>query len=153
MKDGWMNANDWNQWTSLGELNQSYHNFLATEYTNEIHSSLGESPKERFLRDIRLIKFVEKGRLDTAFLNRTTRKVSATATVSIFNTEYEVPQHFIGTKKLELRYNPLDIGRLYVYQNGKQTAQAMPVKKVDNAGRKRQTNICYSQMDGGTAHV
>lgn len=51
MKDGWMNANDWNQWSSLKELNESYQNFLATEYTNETHSSLGISPKERYLKD------------------------------------------------------------------------------------------------------
>jgi putative transposase len=152
MKDGWMNANDWNQWSSLKELNESYQNFLATEYTNETHSSLGISPKERYLKDIKQIKFVEKEQLEAAFLNRTTRNASATATVSIFNTEYEVPQQFIR-KKIELRYNPFDTGKLYVYENGKQIAEAMPVKKVENAQRKRQTNICYAKMDGGSGDV
>lgn len=152
MKDGWMNANDWNQWSSLKELNESYQNFLAQEYTNEIHSSLGISPKERYLKDIKQIKFVEKEQLEAAFLNRTTRKVTATATVSIFNTEYEVPQQFIR-KKIELRYNPFDTARLFVYQDGKQIAEAMPVKKVENAQRKRQTNIYYAKMDGGGGHV
>lgn len=152
MKDGWMNANDWNQWSSLKELNGSYQNFLATEYTNEVHSSLEISPKERYMKDINKIKFVEKEQLEAAFLNRTTRKVTATATVAIFNTEYEVPQEFIR-KKIELRYNPFDTSRLYVYQDGKQMAEAVPVKKVENSQRKRQTNICYAKMDGGSGHV
>ena len=152
MKDGWMNANDWNRWTSLKELNESYQDFLAEEYTNEIHSSLGISPKERYLRDISQIKFVEKEQLDKAFLNRTTRKVTATATVSMLNTEYEVPQQFIG-KKIELRYDPSDPSKLYVYQEGKLAAEAIPVRKVENAQRKRKTNISYAQMDGGGNHV
>jgi putative transposase len=152
MKDGWMNANDWNQWSSLKELNDSYQNFLATKYTNEMHSSLGMSPKERYLKDMNQIKFVEKEQLEAAFLNRTTRKVTATATVSIFNTEYEVPQEFIR-KKIELRYDPFNTARLYVYQDGKQVSEAIPVKKVENTQRKRQTNICYAKMDGGSGHV
>lgn len=152
MKDGLMNANDWNQWSSLKELNESYQIFLSTEYTNEVHSSLGMSPRERFLKDIKRIKFIEKEQLDAAFLNRTTRKVSATATVSIFNAEYEVPQHFIG-RKIELRYDPFNTAMLYVYQEGKQAAQALPVRKVENSQRKRRTNICYAKMDGGGSHV
>lgn len=152
MKDGWMNSNDWNQWSSLKELNESYQHFLSTEYTNAMHSALGMSPKERYLKDWEHIKFIEKEQLENAFLNRTTRKVSATATISIFNTEYEVPQQFIG-KKIELRYDPFDITKLYVYQDGKRVASTMPVKKVENTQRKRQTNICYGKMDGGNRYV
>jgi len=110
------------------------------------------SPKERYLLDFKQIRFVERELLETAFLNRTMRKVSATATVAIFNTEYEVPQHFIGMK-IELRYDPFNTGRLYVYQEGKQVAESVPVRKVENAQRKRQTNICYAKMDGGRDHV
>jgi hypothetical protein len=113
---------------------------------------LGVSPKERYLKDINQIKFVEKEQLEAAFLNRTTRKVTATATVSIFNTEYEVPGQFTR-KKIELRYDPFDTARLYVYQDGKQIAEAIPVKKVENTQRKRQINICYAKMDGGSSHV
>ncbi|MFV0342368.1 MAG: DDE-type integrase/transposase/recombinase [Anaerocolumna sp.] len=35
MKDGWMNAKDWRQWSTLEDINKSYQNFLDTEYTNE----------------------------------------------------------------------------------------------------------------------
>ena len=113
---------------------------------------MGISPKERFLKDIQQIKFIEKEQLEAAFLNRTTRKVTATVTVSVLNTDYEVPQQFIH-KKIELRYNPFDTSRLFVYQDGKQIAEAVPVKKVENTQRKRQTNICYAKMDGGGSHV
>lgn len=146
MKDGWMNANDWNRWNSLKDVNESYENFLSKDYTNEVHSSLGISPKERYLKDIKLIKFVEKDILDLAFLNRITRKVTATGTISIFNVEYEVPQEFIR-KKIELRYNPFDISKVFIYQAGKLIGESLPVRRVENSKRKRQTNISYANMD------
>lgn len=152
MKDGFMNANDWGIWSSLSELNKSYQEFLSCEYTNKFHSSLGMSPKERYLKDMKRIKFVEREALEVAFFNRITRKVSATALVSIFNTEYEVPQEFIH-KKIELRYDPCNTAKIYIYPKGKQAIEVFPVKKVDNSQKKRQVNICYNEMDGGNRHV
>lgn len=148
MKDGWLHAKNWNEWHSLEDINTSYQEFLAKDYTNKIHSSIGMTPKERYMKDYERITFVSKEVLDCAFLHRITRTVSKTALVSVENTKYEVEQEFIGTKKLELRYDPIHLELLFIYRNGKQVGIATPVKTTDNVKRKRKTVINYEEMDG-----
>lgn len=148
-KQGWMNAKDWSAWHSLEDVNESYQVFLQEGYNHKVHSSIGITPKQRYMQDYNRIRFVEKDTLEHAFLHRITRGVSATALVSVFNTKYEVPQHFIGEKRLELRYPPNKLEKLYIYQDFKEVGVAYPVKTTENAKRKRQTTISYGDMDGG----
>ena len=153
-KDRWMNCTDWNAFHSLEDVNNSYHEFLDTEYNNGMHSSIGMTPKERYLKDFDSLRFLEKTVIEEGFLHRITRKVTPTATVSLFKTAYEVPQQYIG-HTIHLRYRPEDLSEIYIY-DGDSTRRlhtAYPVKKLDNAKRKRRANISYGAMDGGEAHV
>ena len=153
-KDRWMHCTDWNAFHSLEDVNGSYHHFLDTEYNNSPHSSIGMSPRERYLKDFDSLRFVEKSVIEESFLHRITRKVTPTATVSLFNVSYEVPQQYIG-RTIHLRYRPEDMSEIYIYEgeSGKRLHTAKPVRKLDNAKRKRHTNISYSEMDGGGADV
>lgn len=153
-KDRWMNCTDWNLFHSLLDVNKSYHHYLDTEYNNAPHSSIGMSPRERYLKDFDTIRFVEKNRIEEGFLHRITRKVTPTATVSLYNVIYEVPQPYIG-KTISLRYRPEDMSEIYIYdgESTKRIHTVYPVKKLDNAKRKRRTNISYGAMDGGVSHV
>jgi len=153
-KDKWMHAVDWNEFHSLTDVNDSYSRFLTEEYNNYPHSSIGMTPKERYLKDFDGIKFVEKSALLESFLHRITRKVTPTATISLFNISYEVPQQYIG-RTITLRYQPEDLSEVYLYDEtkGKRLSCVKPVRKLDNAKRKRRANISYSQMDGGNRHV
>lgn len=153
-KDRWMNCTDWNSFHSLEDVNESCHHFLDTEYNHTLHSSIGMTPMERYLKDFDSLKFVEKSVVEESFLHRITRKVTPTATVSLFNVSYEVPQHYIG-KTIHLRYRPGDLSEIYVYEGegGKRLYTAKPVKKLDNTKRKRRTNISYGAMDGGERNV
>ena len=149
-----MNCTDWNTFQSLEDVNDSYHQYLDTEYNHGIHSSISMTPKERYLKDFDALRFVEKTVIEEGFLHRITRKVTPTATVSLFNTAYEVPQQYIG-HTIHLRYHPEDMSQIYIY-DGETTRRlhtAYPVKKLDNAKRKRRANIPYGSMDGGGAHV
>lgn len=154
IKDKWMNAVDWNSFHSLEELNKAYETFLSKEYTNFVHSTLGITPKERFLKDFELIRFTTPEILEESFLHRITRKVTATATISLFNISYEVPQQYIG-QTIYLRYQPEDLSEIYIYEgiSGKRLHCCKTVKKIDNAKRKRRANINYGNMDGGQHHV
>lgn len=149
-KDRWMNCTDWNAFHSLEDVNQSYWGFLDGEYNNHVHSSLGMTPKERYLKDFDGIRFIEKDILEEGFLHRIARKVTPTATVSLFNISYEVPQHYIG-HTIHLRYRPEDMSEIYIYdgETGKRLHVAEPVKRQDNTKRKRRANINYGDMDGG----
>ena len=149
-----MNCTDWNTFHSLEDVNESYHHFLDTGYNNTPHSSIGMTPKERYLKDFDSLKFVEKSVVEESFLHRITRKVTPTATVSLFHVSYEVPQHYIG-RTIHLRYRPEDLSEIYVYEGegGKRLCTAKPVRKLDNAKRKRLANISYGAMDGGGRDV
>lgn len=148
MKDGWMNAKNWKEWHSLDDVNQSYNEFLFSDYINAIHSSIGMTPKERYMKDYNRIKFVNKEELDCVFLNRITRTVNKTALVSVENRKYEVGQEFIGIKQLELRYDPMHPEILYIYRDFKQVGIANPVQIHENVKRKRKTIVNYEEMDG-----
>lgn len=154
IKDKWIHAIDWNRYGSLEELNQDYQAFLNQEYTNFFHSTLGETPKERYLKDFDLIKYKTEEELCESFLHRITRKVTPTATVSLFRISYEVPQHYIGCT-ISIRYQPEDLSEIYIYDGvtNKRLHCCCPVKKLDNAKRKRKINIPYAQMDGGDCNV
>ena len=153
-KDRWMNCTDWNTFHSLEDVNTSYHRFLDTEYNNSPHSSIGMTPKERYLKDFDSLRFLEKAAVEEGFLHRITRKVTPTATVSLFNVSYEVPQQYIG-RTIHLRYRPEDMSEIYIYDGDstKRLHTVYPVKKLDNAKRKRRANISYGSMDGGETHV
>ena len=153
-KDRWMNCTDWNTFHSLEEVNASYHRFLDTEYNNSPHSSIGMTPRERYLKDFDSLRFLERAVVEEGFLHRITRKVTPTATVSLFNVSYEVPQQYIG-RTIHLRYRPEDLSEIYIYDGDsvKRLHTVYPVKKYDNAKRKRRANISYGSMDGGVSHV
>lgn len=153
-KDRWMNCTDWNEFHSLEDVNDSYHDYLDREYNNHQHSSIGMTPRERYLKDFESIRFIEESIIDEGFLHRITRKVTPTATVSLFKTCYEVPQQYIG-KTIHLRYRPEDMSEIYIYDGDsrKRLHTVKPVKKLDNAKRKRRTNIRYGRMDGGNKDV
>lgn len=148
-KDRWMNCTDWNTFHSLEDVNTSYHRFLDTEYNNSLHSSIGMTPKERYLKDFDGLRFLEKTAVEEGFLHRITRKVTPTAAVSLFNISYEVPQQYIG-RTIHLRYRPEDMSEIYIYDgdSAKRLYTVYPVKKLDNAKRKRRANISYGSMDG-----
>ncbi|MDL2300974.1 DDE-type integrase/transposase/recombinase [Lachnospiraceae bacterium OttesenSCG-928-D06] len=153
-KDRWMNCTDWNSFHSLEEVNSSYQRFLDTEYNNGIHSSICMTPKERYLKDFHGLRFLEKSVVEECFLHRITRKVTQTATVSVFKTVYEVPQHYIG-QTIHLRYQAEDMSQIYIYEgeSKKRLHTVYPVKKLDNAMRKRRANIPYGVMDGGALPI
>lgn len=54
-----MNCTDWNDFHCLEDVNHSYHRFLDTEYTNRPHSSIGTTPRERYLKDFDTLRFLE----------------------------------------------------------------------------------------------
>ncbi|MBQ1431292.1 MAG: DDE-type integrase/transposase/recombinase [Firmicutes bacterium] len=150
----WMDCTDFSQFHSLEELNESYWEFLNKDYNNRRHSSIGMTPKERYLKDFELIRFVEEGVLEEAFLHRVIRKVSGTACISLYGTVYETEQKYIG-KKVSVRYKPEDRSCIYIYdgKTGIRLNTAYPVKKIDNAKRSRRANISYGKMDGGGSDV
>jgi transposase InsO family protein len=148
IKDGWMNAIDWNSFSSLEALNESLSVFLSESYTNSIHSSLNCTPKERFLRDYDRLRHIPVEELDFHFLHRKECRVTNAATIKLLGTEYEVPQKYIGSK-IKIRYLPTDMSELFIFSDNdnKLLHTVLPVKKVENSKIKRAV-IDYTHKEG-----
>jgi transposase InsO family protein len=139
IKDGWMNATDWNLFSSLEDIDASLAEYLAKEYTNTKHGSLPCSPKQRFMQDYESIRHIPAAELDLHFLHRQIRRVTNAATIRLFNMEYEVPQQYIGSK-INIRYLPSDISELFIFSDGGEMLHTIrPVKKTENSKIKRST--------------
>ena len=146
IKDNFINCTDWNSFTSLEDLNDRYYNYVNSEYNNTVHSSIGITPKKRFMQDYKLIKLMPSiEELDDAFLHGYTRSVATDSTVQLFGKQYEVPSRYIKQKVL-IKVDPHCSDVAYIYDNGKKIETINPVKKVDNSHIKRKT-ISYSNQN------
>ena len=148
--DRFLNCTDFTGCQSLDDLNELYWAYLERDYQNKKHSSLGISPRERYMQDYSRIRFMDPPDLDEAFLHYATRRVDKTACVSLFNIKYEVSQKYIG-RKISLRYPPEDRSVVYIYDEatGRRLEEARPVNKSDNQKRRRKKNISYAEDSNG----
>jgi len=147
IKDGWMNTIDWNTFASLDDVNASLSAFLSDCYTNNIHSSLNCTPKERFLRDYDRFRHIPTEEVDFHFLHRKECRVTNAATIKLLGEVYETPQQYIGSK-VRVRYLPTDLSELFVYSDENKLLHTIrPVKKVENSKIKR-ASIDYTQTGG-----
>lgn len=151
-KDGYLNAVDWNSFLSLEHLNSEFNKYLSNKYINFIHSSLDDTPRNRFLKDMNKIKYITELELNNSFLHRVTRKVRNDATIQMHSKYFEVPQKYIG-QRINIRYSPINLDEAYIFDiNNKLTDTVYPVKKIDNSKIKR-NNIDYSKMNGDGRYV
>jgi putative transposase len=152
IKDNWMNGINWNDYSSLEELNIDFNKYLTEKYTNIIHSSIETTPRERYLKDISRIKFVPIEELDNHFLHRVSRKVNNDATIQLNCRQFEVPAKYMG-QKINIRYSPNDFGKAYIFNKDNKIVETVyPLNRVDNSKIKRNV-IDYSLINGGNENV
>lgn len=120
---------------SLEKMNERFWQWLEGDYHRRSHASLdGKTPHEMFQSQLEHVTFLEEPDvLETIFLRRVERKVKLDGTITLDKRLYEVPSQFIG-QKIELR---LDENIVYVFEEGKKIAEALPVSMQDNAHVKR----------------
>lgn len=120
---------------SLDELNERFWRWLEENYHRRVHASLeGKSPHEVFHSQLKDITFLEDlSILETIFLKREHRKVKADSTITLNKQLYEVPSRFIGYS-IDVR---LDEKGVYIFEDDKKVAEAIPVSMKDNAHVKR----------------
>jgi putative transposase len=120
---------------SLEELNERFWSWLEKNYHRRVHASLeGKTPHEVFQSQLKDITFLEDlSILETIFLKREQRKVKADGTITLNKQLYEVPSRFIG-HSIDVR---LDENGVYIFEDDKKVAEALPVSMQDNAHVKR----------------
>ena len=148
IKDNWLNGTDWNTFTGLEDLNIKFNTYLNEKYSNSIHSSIEQTPRNRFLKDSDRIKYISKEKLEDHFLHRVARTVNNDATIQLHSKFFEIPQKYIG-RRVNVRYSPLNLDIAYIFNESNEIADTVyPLKRVDNSKIKR-TSINYSSMTGG----
>lgn len=119
--------------SNLEMLNDRFEHWLDKEYHKHLHTGIGETPMNRFMKNNDTqIRRVSQHELDTAFQMTIRRKVKNDATISVNSHLYECPPQFIGTT-IEIRY-PSDKPRdLTIYLNDKPLAKIKKVNLHENA--------------------
>jgi transposase InsO family protein len=152
IKDNWINGIDWNDYSSLEELNTDFNKYLNEKYINIVHSSIKTSPRARYLENIDRIKFIPIEELDNHFLHRVSRKVNNDATIQLYCKQFEVPAKYVG-QRINIRYSPIDLDKAYIFnKDNKMVETVYPLNRVDNSKIKRNI-IDYSLINGGNEHV
>ncbi|MEC1722552.1 helix-turn-helix domain-containing protein [Schinkia azotoformans] len=120
---------------SLEELNERFWRWLEEDYHRRVHASLdGKTPHEVFQSQLEHVAFLEDTTiLDTIFLKREQRKVKADGTITLNKQLYEVPPCFVG-HSIDVR---MDEKGVYIFEDDKKVAEAVPVSMKDNAHVKR----------------
>lgn len=110
--------------TDISELNTLFTAWVETVYHQRVHTETQQTPLERFLAtgpiaqpDLLLLR--------EAFLWSHHRKVSKTATISVFGNSYEVDAALVG-RTVEVIFDPFDLTRLDIRFNGRSMGQAVP---------------------------
>ena len=146
VKDNFINCNDWNTFTSLEDLNERYYNYVNSQYNNNFHSSIEDTPRNRFMKDYSKLKFVKSEEiLEEYFLHTFERRVSTDSTIHLFCKCYEVPSKYIK-QSITVKVNPHDLDNVYIYENGKKVETIHTVKKIENSKIKRKS-ISYARNE------
>jgi len=109
---------------SLHELNDRFVAWAEQVANRRVHAETKQCPIERFERS-GPHRGVDADRLREAFRWSVTRKVTRTATVPLEGNSYGVDPVLVG-RRVELRYDPEDLGRIDVYLDGRPAGVATP---------------------------
>jgi len=114
---------------TLDVLNEYFFSWLHNDYNNKVHSSIKETPLNRYFKDSdnTKIRRIAENRIDQMFYHTIYRRVNNDATIAYKNSLYELPAKYIGAK-IEIRFDPFNDDILYLYQDDKQILQLKKIK-------------------------
>ena len=117
---------------TLEQLNQRLWQWIDTVYHCREHSALKSTPLVRWQRDIEQIRQLAPATdLRRLFFHRLDRVVRRDSTFLLKNRFFEAPPHLAG-KRIEVRFDPLDLTQVDIYCEGKPEGTARLVDVVVN---------------------
>ena len=117
---------------SLNQLNERLWHWLDTVYHRREHSSLQTTPLLRWQRDIAQARQLPPATdMRRLFFHRADRLVRRDSTFQLNNRFFEAPPLLAG-KKIEARFDPLDLTHVEIYCDGKPEGVARLVDAVVN---------------------
>ena len=132
LKNRWLYGLDTEQIRTLSEFNELLSTYIH-QHNTTIHSSIKETPLDRFLRTRDHIRLPQSNRwLEECFHNRITRKVNNDSCISIDGVYYDAPPQFISMK-VEIRYLPDAMDEAYILYEAKH----YPLRRTDKVANSR----------------
>ena len=117
---------------SLEQLNERLWHWLDTVYHRREHSSLQTTPLLRWQRDIERVRQLPTATdMRRLFFHRVDRLVRRDSTFQLRNRFFEAPPLLAG-RKIEVRFDPLDLEQVEIYCDGKPQGAARLVDAVVN---------------------
>jgi transposase InsO family protein len=117
---------------SLDQLNERLWHWLDTVYHRREHSTLQTTPLLRWQRDIAQVRQLPPATdMRRLFFHRVDRLVRRDSTFQLRNRFFEAPPPLAG-KKIEVRFDPLDLTHVEIYCDGKPEGVARLVDAVVN---------------------
>src|SRR5215472_16851750 len=117
---------------SIDQLNERLWHWLDAVYHRHEHSSLQTTPLLRWQRDIEQVRQLPPATdLRRLFFHRVDRLVRRDSTFLLKNRFFEAPAHLAG-KRIEVRFDPLDLNGLEIYSEGQSQGRARLVDAVVN---------------------
>ncbi len=124
---------------SLAHLNRLLWAWIESKYHQRPHAGLeGATPWSRWIEQAECVRVLPpEADLDWIFLEQTKRRVSKDGTLSVNSVRFEAGVRFIG-QKLEIRYDPFDLRRIWLVDEKNERHALRPVDLYANRHAKRQ---------------
>jgi len=117
---------------SLEQLNERLWHWLDTVYHRREHSAIQTTPLLRWQRDIEQVRQLPPATdMRRLFFHRVDRLVRRDSTFLLRNRFFEAGPQLAG-KRIEVRFDPLDLAHLEIYCDGKPEGAARLVDAVVN---------------------
>jgi transposase InsO family protein len=117
---------------SIEQLNERLWHWLDTVYHRREHSALRTTPLVRWQRDIEQVRQLPPATdMRRLFFHRVDRLVRRDSTFLLRNHFFEAPPQLAG-KRIEVRFDPLDLAHVEIYCDGKPEGAARLVDAVVN---------------------
>ena len=113
---------------TLADVNRAWWAYLRVMYHGKPHSETNELPSVRYER-FTTRRFADPHQLTRLFLIREDRTVNSDfSTVSVRALHFRVDPMLRG-RRLEVRFDPYALDRVYIWQNGREVQIARPASK------------------------
>jgi len=111
---------------SIAETNEYLNALICQDYHCRVHSSTGQTPEERFFSfPPEYRRFVSARALSMIFLPYTRSRVSKTGLIHLNKLQYLVPDLNLYGRWMEVRHDPLDLSRVYVWHEDRYYGEAI----------------------------
>ena len=132
VREQFLNSLDPKALLSLDQLNERLWHWLDTVYHRREHSALQTTPLVRWQRDIERVRQLPPATdMRRLFFHRVDRLVRRDSTFLLRNRFFEAPPQLAG-KRIEVRFDPLDLAHVEIYCDGKPEGAARLVDAVVN---------------------